>query len=183
MSKLPFDLINLILSFRPAHPVAELIKNKKENLINSTFPNQKIVVKKNTPYNFVVKEKDKERYETHKENFNFYKTYFSYFFTSRLNKLFFYEMELCCCFNDEKKKIMSLKINNYMKKFINTNYYYTSKGRKTFYNETKLQRYYREKEEKLEEEINNGEFSNGEIQDMWNNLEVEMINISDIDEE
>jgi hypothetical protein len=49
MSKLPFDLINLILSFRPAHPTAELINNKKEELINSTFSKNiqriKIVVK------------------------------------------------------------------------------------------------------------------------------------------
>jgi|694.fasta_scaffold128477_5 hypothetical protein len=178
MSKLSFDLINLILSFRPAHPVSQLIKNKKEELIDSTFTKKRIVVKKNTPYKFIVKEEDKERYETYKENFNFYKSYFCFIFTSRFNKLCFYENQLCCCFTDEKVKMMSLKVNNYMKKFINTTYYYNSKGKKRFYNETKLQRYYREKEEKLEEFSDDDEIHNIEVEMIQNNH-----NITDSDEE
>lgn len=168
MSKLSFDLINLILSFRPAHPTAVLIKNKKEELLEQhllhsayTETKWKIINKKR----ITIWEPKKGHEETVKliikNNYLNQEQYFEEIYHKRWEILQKYESEMFCyCrINDINK------VNKFIERFMNKNYYYGGKiigealnyyynesADKRFLNETEENRLKREEQEKREQE-------------------------------
>ena len=120
MSKLSFDLINLILSFRPAHPTSVLIKQLEKDLIKQT--------------------ENRNRFVRDKIEYNFHHQYFFRINEYRKNCLEKYESEMFCCPFDEGIKILSIKVNKYMNRYFNKKYYFDEKAEIVYYNETQRER-------------------------------------------
>lgn len=174
MSKLPFDLINLILSFRPAHPVAVLIKNKKEELsekILSADDSDTEYSEYTTQVCKRVNGKWKRTYEINKgyektimlikKNFEITKPYFKEINYNRHEILQKLQNNMFCYsrVNDINK------VNKFMERFFIKNrqlyygeivdYYYNENADKRFFNETEEDRIIREKDEEREREEQN----------------------------
>ena len=111
MSKLSFDLINMILSFRPPHPTAILIKQLEKDLIKQLENRNKYI-------------RDKIEYNFHNQCF----FYISNYRNERLQK-YKSDMFCYCRINDINK------VNKYLKRFFNKKYYYDEKADIIYYNQ------------------------------------------------